>query len=147
MIQINQINQLYLYDFIIPGYTTILQKRENLGEKVSMFCLVKEKLMESMTIRKDLMSTIFPSIWLELKSEGKPSVIIGGFYWEWTHNGLKTLPLQITGIKEFSKQIERAAEEGEQCVVMGDANLCYQKWRDDDFSHKYGNPKSGVKVE
>ena len=80
MIQINQINQLYLYDFIIPGYTTILQKRENMGEKVSMFCLVKEKLMESMTIRKDLMSTIFPSIWLELKSEGKPSVIIGGFY-------------------------------------------------------------------
>ena len=53
------------------------------------------------------MSEDFPSIWIELKSEGKPTVIIGGFYREWSHNGIKSVPTQISGMKEFSKQIER----------------------------------------
>ena len=62
-------------DFNISGFITILQKRLNTDEKVRLICLVKEKIMDSVTIRNDLMSPSFPSIWLELKSEGKPSVL------------------------------------------------------------------------
>ena len=55
-------------DFAISGFVKILPLRKNYKEKVRLICLVKEKLMNSITIRKDLMSTEFPSIWLELKS-------------------------------------------------------------------------------
>ena len=92
--------------------------------------------MNAVVIRNDLMSDKFPSIWLEIKSEGKPSVTLGGFYREWSHNGVKNVPLQISGIKVFANQIERAAENGKQCIVMGDANLNYKKWREEDFFYK-----------
>ena len=44
--------------------------------------------------------------------------------------------MQIKWIKEFSKQIERAIEDNKQCIILGDANLCYKKWKDEDFIHK-----------
>ena len=101
-----------------------------------LVCLVNEKMAANVTIRQDLMSTTFPSIWIEIKSVGKASAIIGGFYREWSHNGVNSVPMQIRGTTELSNQIERANEEGKPCIVMGDANLSYQNWKSDEFNYK-----------
>ena len=37
---------------------------------------------------------------------------------------------------EFSNQIERAAELGKNCIILGDANLNALKWHDENFLHK-----------
>ena len=36
----------------------------------------------------------------------------------------------------FADQIDKAAENGNSIIVMGDANLCSLKWKDEDFLHK-----------
>ena len=74
------------------------------------------------------MSPKIPSIWIEVKETSKQSVLVADFYREWNHKGDKSQTSQVECMVEFSNQIERAAEEGKQCVVMGDANLCFQKW-------------------
>ena len=41
------------------------------------------------------MSTIFPSIWLEMKTIHSVPIIICGVYREWSHNGDATDAMQI----------------------------------------------------
>ena len=67
-------------DFTITGFITIFQKREDNCEKVRLICLVKESLMTNFTVRQDLMSTDFPSIWLEVNETNKQTVLLSGFY-------------------------------------------------------------------
>ena len=123
-------------DYNIEGFSTILQKRDNENSKVRLICLINKKIMNSSEIRLDLMSPDFPSIWVEKKNEGKKSIVIGGFYREWNHNGKKSVSSQIKGMRIFAKQIERAVEDGKPCVIMGDANLCSRKWKEEGFNYK-----------
>ena len=37
------------------------------------------------------MNPKFPSIWLEEKREFEKNLLIGGFYREWSHDGIKNL--------------------------------------------------------
>ena len=36
----------------------------------------------------------------------------------------------------FTEQIERAAAENKDLIIMGDANLCSEKWESPNFKHK-----------
>ena len=92
-------------DFTITGVNTIFQKREDNCEKVRLICLVKESLMTNFTVRQDLMSTDFPSIWLEVNETNKQTVLLSGFYCEWNHKGNKSEASQVKCFEEFSNQI------------------------------------------
>ena len=55
-------------DYQISGYSTIFPKRENDCSKIRIIAFVKESIANQVTIRHDLMSKEFPSIWLELNN-------------------------------------------------------------------------------
>ena len=79
--------------------------------------------MKNVSVRHDLMSTDFPSTWIEVNETSKQAVLIAGFYREWNHKGCKSEASQVKCMEEFSNQIERAAELGKSCIILGDANL------------------------
>ena len=41
-----------------------------------------------------------------------------------------------TGMENFASQMEKASENPCQIVILGDANLCSQKWNDPGFINK-----------
>ena len=53
-------------------------------------CLISE-ILDTIKLRTDLMNPKFPSIWLEEKREFEKNLLIGGFYREWSHDGIKNL--------------------------------------------------------
>ena len=91
---------------------------------------------KNIVIRNDLMSSNLPSIWLEYKEPNKEALLIGGFYREWNHKGDTTEAGQVKRMEEFSTQLERISEEKKKCIVLGDANLCSLKWKEENFGHK-----------
>ena len=80
--------------------------------------MVKESLMKNFTVRQDLMSTDFPSIWLEVNETNKQTVLLSGFYCEWNHKGNKSEASQVKCFEEFSNQIEKAVELGKSCIIL-----------------------------
>ena len=78
----------------------------------------------------------FPSIWIELENETKGNTLIGGFYRQWSHDGLSNGNAQQTGIEVFTNQIETSYGEGKKIINMGDAILCARKWKEPKFLHK-----------
>ena len=76
-------------DYLILGYQTILPKM-NENEPVRIIALVNDKVINSCKIREDLMSKEFPSIWNESKENHNKTVLVSGFYREWSRNGIKT---------------------------------------------------------
>ena len=62
-------------------------------------------------------------------------------YWFWSctvlySSGLRTIPAQIEAIQCFTNQIERATNENKTVVIVGDANLCSEKWNSPTFHLK-----------
>ena len=64
-------------------------------------------------------------------------MLIGGFYREWSHDGIKSTKTQCEAMKMFCCQIEKAGSENKNIVVTGDANLCSKKWMDPEFTQSY----------
>ena len=71
-------------------------------------CLLKESVKSYFKIREDLMSTEFPSIWLEFPNENKKSLVVG-FHREWSHYGDNTEIAQSQRLDIFTNQIDMAA--------------------------------------
>ena len=116
--------------YVIQGYKTILPLFKPEDNLVRIVCLIKESLMPHIKIRHDLMSEEFPSIWIEYQTDqNKKPTLIAGFYRVWTHNGVKTTECQLTKIKLFNNQIEKAFEQKNRMnmLILGDANLCAKK--------------------
>ena len=84
----------------------------------------------------DLASTDFPSLWIEIENTAGRNFICGGFYREWAPRGIKSVPTQVEAIQCFTNQIERAAAENKIIVIVGDANLCSEKWNSPTYAHK-----------
>ena len=53
-------------DYRIPGYETILQLVDEKNKNVRIMALVKNSVNQDITIRKELMSPNFPSIWIQV---------------------------------------------------------------------------------
>ena len=62
-----------------------MAKENNL---VRVLCLVKSEVLEYVSVLEQLMCEQFPSIWLEFKDHLGAKTIIGGFYREWTREGI-----------------------------------------------------------
>ena len=83
------------------------------------------------------MSSVFPSIWVEMIREGEKNILICGYYREWTINGTKNTSDQIKAIQELTKQLEMAEMSKLPIIMMGDMNICSTKWNDPDFKLKH----------
>ena len=59
--------------------------------------------MPATKLKKDHMSTEFPSIWIEISERGQQEIVIGGFYGEWTREGVRTEESQIKNIEALDK--------------------------------------------
>ena len=57
------------------------------------------------------MSSSFPSIWVEEEIDNGKNLIIGGFYREWSTNGIVSTTNQVNAIKNFGAQMENATRE------------------------------------
>ena len=76
----------------IIGYNTIiLQAKEKITDKTKIVCLINSEKVEKQEIklRPDLMSSKFPSIWIEIEREYERNILACGFYREWSIDGQK----------------------------------------------------------
>ena len=123
-------------DYQISGFKTLVQKKKDTNSPTRIICLVDKKLASRTLIRHDLTSTDFPSIWLELEQTNQKNMLMGGFYREWSPGGEKSIEAQLKAMRVFTNQIEQAALENKNIVILGDANLCSIKWNSPNFLHK-----------
>ena len=78
------------------------------------------------------MSTEFSTIWLEIIRTNYKNLLVWGFYQEWTKNNDSTEAGQSQRMKILIDQMERTAKENKSIIMMGDANLCAQKWDEEE---------------
>jgi hypothetical protein len=81
------------------------------------------------------MSPNFPSIWIEWEIRNRKNTIIGGFYREWTQVGTTTERGQLEMLEILTEQITRANAEGKNVIMMRNANLNSEKWKDQSYRH------------
>ena len=123
--------------YIISGYKTVLPIKKKDCELVRIICLIRESLLPDINIRTDLMSCEFPSIWVDYTSDPNTKPMrIAGFYRVWTQDSVKNTGCQMAAIKVFTSQLEIASENQNNVIIMGDANLCAEKWLSSSFLHK-----------
>jgi hypothetical protein len=89
------------------------------------------------------MSTEFSTIWLEIIRTNYKNLLVWGFYQEWTKNDDSTEAGQSQRMKILIDQMERTAKENKSIIMMGDANLCAQKW-DERLFNLGAEPKSSL---
>ena len=146
IIQHNKLNIVFLVetdtnaintetDFRIKNFKTVIQNKKEDTQQTRIICLVEESISNQITIRNDLTSPNFPSIWVEVKNNQGVNTICGGFYREWAPGGEDTIEAQVRSMEVFTSQIESAANENKNLIILVDANLCSEKW--DSPAYKY----------
>ena len=123
-------------DFKIEGFKTVVQNKKDDSAPTRIICLISESLSEQIIIRNDLTSTDFPSLWIEVENSQGVNSICGGFYREWAPNGNNSIEAQVGSMEAFTDQIERAASENKNLIILGDANLCSNRWNSPTFTYK-----------
>ena len=147
IIQQNKLNIVFLVetdtnavnnetDFKIRGFKTVIQNKKEDKQQTRIICLIDESISNQITIRKDLTSPNFPSLWVELDNVQGVNTICGGFYREWAPRGDDTIEAQVRSMEVFTSQIENAATENKNLIILGDANLCSEKWDSPTFKYK-----------
>ena len=122
-------------DYQIQGFKTLVQNKK-IDTPTRIICLVDEKMKDKIIIRMDLTSQDFPSLWLEIETTAGKNVICGGFYREWAPGGDSSVLAQVKAMQIFTSQIERAVAENKSVIILGDANLCCERWNSPTFPHK-----------
>ena len=115
----------------MEGYVTVLQQREKPEDMVRVMALIREDTSKEVKVREDLMSEKFPSIWIEAEK----GLLVCGFYREWTRNGIKSEEEQLRNLETLKGQMERATEERKEIIMMGDGNICANKWNDPQYKN------------
>ena len=123
-------------DYHISGYTTYVQLCGETDQSVRIMALTKDNCGVNFSIRTELMAETFPSIWLEIHDKHKSKTLLGGFYRQWTNDGIRSVPNQVEEMEEFCRQINEACTPNCKMIITGDANLCAQKWKLADFDKK-----------
>ena len=147
IIQQNKLNLVFLVetdtnavnneaDYKIKGFKTVIQNKNEESRPTRIIGLIDENLSSRTIIRNDLTSPDFPSIWVELENNQGANTVCGGFYREWAPKGIDTIEAQVKAMEVFTSQIENAAAENKNLILLGDANLCSEKWDSPTFTHK-----------
>ena len=111
----------------IPGFNTIVCSTQHRGDKIRIFALIDNTLPHK--VRLDLMNNNVPTIWIELISETKKNILIGGIYREWNDKQPEDMSL-------ICNQISSASEEGLPLLCIGDINLDMLLWDKSSFRLK-----------
>ena len=93
----------------------------------------KRKRTKCTKVRQDIMSKDFPSILLEIERKNRANMIIGGFYREWTRHNNSSKESQMESMKVFTQQIIGATNSNKPTIMLGDANLCINKWENTNY--------------
>jgi hypothetical protein len=116
----------------IEGYETYSNLRSSKQEYTRMILFIKNGLSHSM--RSDLMSADFCSVWLEVGIGRGPGSLIGFFYREWTDvTNDKSIIHQREQLQLLLDQFTRASEEKKLVVCMGDMNIDMNKREKSDY--------------
>ena len=118
----------------IPYYETYLPLQKDGKIEFRIISLVSERVAKQIKVREDLMSCDFPAIFLEYSRGRRKSLVIGGFYREWTERRL--VDDQLAKLDILMNNISKAREKNCDLVLVGDANLCSRKWHDHDYDWK-----------
>ena len=62
---------------------------------IRILAITKEEIGVDITLRTDLMTAVFPSIWLEIKDKHRASSIISCFYRQWSNGGARSAEIQV----------------------------------------------------
>ena len=92
----------------------------------------------------DLMSDMFPSVWLEIH-QGRKQFHFCGLYRKWKdHKGNTSIEAQVQAFNIFLKQLDKAREGNLLVVCMGDVNLDANRFEDPNYGLKdqIGKPTS-----
>ena len=123
-------------DFQVEGYKTVFHKRKDHTTMLRMMCLISKEVADTCLILDDLMSDEIPSVWIEIKEKDQTKTAIGAFYREWTHNGIKTEAEQMKNMGLFCKQIDKCSNKYNNSIILGDMNLCSEKWKEVNYIYK-----------
>ena len=121
----------------IDNFKIFLPTTSNPNSKVRVMILVKEWLAPHVQLREDLMTEDFSSIWISISPfiTGKRYNLCA-FYREWNSNGNVSNSAQSERIQIFLEQIGKATVRNDRVLIMGDLNLCSNKWDDKNYPHK-----------
>ena len=129
--------QINAEKYKLVGFNTIAQACEGDEDVVRIVAIIKDDPSLGFKVRQDLMSKTFPSIWLEVFDKYKQSTIVGGFYRQWAEKGERlSVPEQVHQIEEFCQQINNANRSSDKVIILGDANLCAEKWDEENYKRK-----------
>ena len=120
------------YPIVFDGYNT-LSNLTHSERKTRLIVIVKENL--DVTVRRDLMSSDFCSVWFEVK--GQKKWIIGAFYREWNDGSNdKSLSKQKENLSVFINQLCRARDSKCAAICLGDMNLDWNKISESSYKLK-----------
>ena len=123
----------------IEGYYMVLPNTSLQMGYSRLILLVKEGVR--IEIMDDCMSQTVPAIWIKVISRGRKPLVLGGMYRE-QHLLLQQQPnntneprFQLSRWKTFIECWKKAAR-GNKCILIGDLNLDYAKWNNQEYRHK-----------
>ena len=105
--------------YTVENYKTLYPLLRDEDEKTRIICLVHERLAENVEIRHDLMSSLFPMIWLQITRADGRRILICGAYREWDQDGKKSIADQAERLGILSEQLETAASDCRSIRAVG----------------------------
>ena len=132
-------------DVNIPDYNLhFANTLANPGLEISRACVYVHKDIKA-EVRNDLMNDSFSSVWLELGKPRQRRILVCVLYREWQYvnqpdDRTRSIPAQLERWCGFLDQWEAAISTESEIIVIGDANLDFLKWRDENIttsSHTY----------
>ena len=136
-------HQNHLVDDIrIEDYTVHFAKTlENSDLNVSRISVFVHNDVQS-KVRLDLMSDKFSSIWIEIGHRNQRKILVCNLYREWRYlnqvdDQSRSFQAQEERWKIFISQWEQALNENKEVVVIGDVNLDFLKWNNQNSIYDY----------
>ncbi len=119
----------------LKGYKPVLPLHRGYSQCARLIVLVKDTVYNQVTIREDLMSRDVPSVWLDI-STGKQTTTVCFTYREWSPKGVKTSEATHAALATLVNQIEIACTGRRPVLLMGDLNLCQDRWDLPTYPHR-----------
>ena len=133
------------------GYYSEIDNKIMAKTRSNMIILIAKELKYKR--RKDLEITKTPSVWLEVKPDKGPPILVNGTYREWSCQSTITKKNEIKGnsisnqkdrLTSLLYQCSKAATEDKMIIITGDWNIDMLAWNtiEDEQSTHNNNRKS-----
>ncbi len=118
----------------LAGFRPVLPLHRGYGQCARLLVLVKDSLHNQVRVREELMSPAIPSVWLDIAADNHITTACFT-YREWSPGGDKSKEAAHSALNTLISQIETASGGGRRVLVMGDLNLCQEKWDSLSYPH------------